>query len=447
MTATKTQLNRLETLPKEILTPFILNSPDMPLRKMAELACQSKNNYGYFKPALNEAKEALPLLLNVVQGNLEALINQVVENPQLYFKKGQVTDPSGTTFYNVSAYQLVKFLCDADMDERIRSLIPNTIRVQRGIRLVDLDTQAIREQQYAQIGCGGADLVKMDRDPTTLDFEEIMRFKTTYTINGVPTAVVLPLLENPDGIIYYQNPVTEQPQLYYANQNTKTVEPLELKISSPGEQKALDELYASFNEVENNSARRSNDEEHALIARLSKHELSRKGIQYVHQGKRYCDNRIEFKLINAYRKCIRLYGKQCRDGDDYWCTGVGGAQRQVLWVLQRLCEPDRPSFPLPDFNASPFQRSFKIYNYVSDEKSVCLAGRLVNALGRAFAVFKGGCLQPRGVSVAPCRSRVGLGLVDLVAVNWLIEDAKTRVREFKPDMELTVHDSHQGLGC
>ena len=204
----KTQLNRLAKLPKENLNKFIPNSPDMPLRKMAELVSQSKSNYALFQSALKDAKAALPLLLNVVQGNLEALINQVVANPELYFKKGQVTDPSGTTYYNVSAYQLVKFLCDADMDERIRSLIPETIRVRRGTKDIDLDTQAIMEQQYAQIGCGGADLVKMDRDPTTLDFEEIMRFKTTYTVNGVPTAVSFPLLENPDGIIYYQNPVT-----------------------------------------------------------------------------------------------------------------------------------------------------------------------------------------------------------------------------------------------
>ncbi len=274
--------------------------------------------------------------------------------------------------------------------------------------LVDLDLQPIREKQYAQIDCGGADLVKMDRNPTTLDFEEIRRFKTTYTIQGVPTAVVFPLLENPDGIIYYQNPVTKQPQIYYANQNTKTVEPLELQISTPGEQKALDELYASFNEMENNSARRSNDEEHALIARLSKHELSRKGIQYVHQGKLYCDNRMEFRLINAYRKCIRLYEEQrWDDGDDYWCKGVGVAQRQVLWVLQRFCEHGRPFYPLPDFNASPFQRSFKIDNGVSGDKSVCLAGRLVNELGSIFAVVKGAAASCRpwrgGASRFGCR--------------------------------------------
>jgi hypothetical protein len=445
---TKDKLGKLPaTLVGKILYEFAADAPVMPLKQMVELSQVSKSNYALFQPVLNEAKAANPLLLSVVQGNVEALKRQVIDHPDSFFRKGQITDLAKTTFYNVSPYQLMIFLCDDDMRDQIIPLIPKMIPYQRANKVVMLDTMAIRERQYAEIDSGGADFVKMDRDPTQLEFAEITHFKTNYTLNGVATAVTFSLLGNPDGIIYYQDPITKLEHLYYANQKTQTVELLTPEAHSEQEHQGLDKLYASFAAMENNSSQRSSNEERTLIARTTQHQLSRKGIQYEHKGILYCDYRMEFRLLNAYRKSIRLSQEPQWDvANAYWCSGVGDAQRQVSWVLQRICEPGRPFYPMPDFKASPFQRGFKIYDSrTGHEKSICSAGAAADAgLGRNFGIFK---------ADLGCASAVGYGgatrvmCVDLLATNRLVEDAKASVVEFTPDRELLAEDAASTLRC
>jgi hypothetical protein len=353
-------------------------------------------------------------------------MSKVLKNPALLFKKGQVTDPSGQTFYNVSAYQLMTFLCDGDMKNPVMLLIPE----------VRLDLEAQHRRQYAEIDSGGADLVKMGCDPTQVTFEEVTRFKTSLTMpDQQQKEVEFPLLENPDGIIYYQDTETGLEHLYYANQRTKTVQLLEPTAHSKQEHQALDRLYASFAAMENNSSRRSTKQEHELIARTMQRTLSRKGIVYVDpDGALYRDNRIEFRYINNARTCIRLDAAgSSNDADAVWRSGVGGAERQVLWLLARICEKNRPFYPLPDFNASPFERSFIIFNYrTMQEESVFFEGRLVVGLGRDFAVYKGAVEM-----AAAWRRAVGSCVrAELVAVNRLVEDAKACVAEFTADKDL-----------
>jgi hypothetical protein len=407
MATTKTEEHRFTKLPEALSKKIqygFSESPVIPLKRMAELAQVSKSNYALFQPILNEAKAALPLLLAVVQGNVEALQRLVVANPHDFFKEGQVKDPSEKIFYGVSPFQLIVFLCDVDMLCQILPLIP--------IELLDKCAA-----QYAKIDCGGADLVSMDRDPTKLDFSEITQFNTSYTIVGAATPVTFSLLENLDGIIHHYNESTKEHQFYLVNRDKKTVDgPLEYKVD-PKDAPAFEKLCESLAKMPKNSSRRSSNAEHALFARLIQHKLSRKGIQYEYQGVLYCDSRIDFNLIiNAYRTCIRLYEEQRLDeGDNSWSKGVGGAQRQVLWILQRLCEPNRPFYPMPNFTESPFQRSFEIdgYLYFSKGKSVCSGGRWRSAVGWWE--------WPS----------------DLVALNCLIGKAKARVIKFRPDEELT----------
>jgi hypothetical protein len=386
MTAEKVESNRKDILlnlpPRvggHIINVYFSNSPEMPLKRMAELARVSKRFRALLQPALDDAKAAFPLLINVVHADRDALITQVLDNPALLFKKGQVTDPAGQTFYNVSAYQLMTFLCDGDMKSAVMLLIPE----------VRLDLKAQRRRQYAEIDSGGADLVKMDRDPTQLKFVDITRFKTRFTMPDLQQKEVeLPLLENPDGIIFYQDTKTQKMHLYYANKTTQTITLINL---SKEQRHALASLFASFAAMENNSSRRSNNQEHELIAGIMQRTLSRKGIVYVDpNGRLYRDNRIEFRYINNARTCIRLdAARRYNDADAVWRLGVGGAERQVLWLLARVCERNRPFYPLPNFNAPPFERSFIIFNYLTNrEESVFSAGKLVVGLGQDFAIYK-----------------------------------------------------------
>ena len=376
---------------------------------MAHLARLSKNFHALFQPALDDARVALPLLRSVAHADCTTLLHQVRNNPELFFKKGQITDPDGQTFYNVSAYQLMIFLCDADMRKQVIPLLPKTFQEKTAQGAVTIETEARRKRQYAEIASGGADLVKMNRDPSQLEFVDVTRFKTSYTIDNQQHEVVFPLLENRDGIIFYQDATTHLMHLFYANKKTKTVTLIEL---TKEQRQALDGLFASFATMEPNSSRRSSNEEHTLIARTTQHTLSRTGILYEQGGVLYRDNRMQFNYINKARACIRLDAAgEDDEADAVWLSGVGGAQRQVLWLLARICERNRPFYPLPDFSASPFQRGFVIYNWrTRQNETVFVSGRLVDDLGRGFTIYKAhprwrAALVPSGTLDGPVADR------------------------------------------
>ncbi|MDR3443427.1 MAG: hypothetical protein P4L65_10495 [Legionella sp.] len=503
----------------------------LPLNQIAKLARTSRSNYQLFQPILNEAKAVHPLLTAVVLGNTDELARMVAANPGLFFKKGQVTDPDGTTFYDVSPDLLIFFLADNDMRDKIEPLIPAAYK-------------AIRRQQHAEIANGGADLVKMDKDPTSVPFEEVTRFITSFNLNppNPATEVAFPLLENEDGIIFYNN------QFYYANKKTETVVPI---ILSQEEQEALEKLKTSFIDMEMNSSRRSSNDEHVLIASRMHRELKRRGIHYERNAHgadlvkmdtdpksisfsevtrslenpdgilfynnqfyyanketetvelikpklgsepkqaaldraaleafkaslasmeqntrrsnnaehkliartmnhelirptiRYCDSHVDFnRLLNAYRKCIRLYQEQkWAEGDNTWRREVGGAQRNVIWLLQRYCEENRPFYPLPDFKASPFQRGFNVYNFVSGRNETVLGDGLLAGFGSDFGIYKGGRGGAAGVGGG---GRVGWGLRprDLVAVSRLVESARTNVVEFTVAQDLQADNAQANL--
>ena len=173
--------------------------------------------------------------------------------------------------------------------------------------------------------------------------------------------------------------------------------------------------------MEDNSSRRSSDEEHQLIKRIFNHELHREGILYLQDGIDYHDSRTSFRLINAYRTCLRLYQEfglfrdEMRDGreeeldeiereaSDYWRTAVGKAQGEEMWLLQCLCKTDWRSDPLPvnfdNFNRRMTIKSLRLNRFTNtaheimipvllDEK-LTLDGKLADGLGLDFAICNG----------------------------------------------------------
>lgn len=110
-----------------------------------------------------------------------------------YVVEGNVTAPRGQTYYNVSSYMLIKFLCDEDMLKEIIARIPK-------------DFEQICHDQDSLLGNGGADLVKLDFNPLLLtsdDFHKIVQFKTSLTSGTVPINFNFSLLENTDGVLYW----------------------------------------------------------------------------------------------------------------------------------------------------------------------------------------------------------------------------------------------------
>ena len=393
----------------------------LPVNDVLKVMRLSITTHNLFKPNLY-AKKARAC---VVQGNVEVLMFIAKNHPEALFQKGMIIDPRGRVFFNASAFQLIYFLCDVDMKNQVMAMIPPAT----------CDEE--RQTQMAELGHGGADLVKLGRNlgrnPMVMsgnEFHELTEYKETFTLSfsGAEQEVIFPLLENIDGIIYYQDEHQEV-HLYYANRNSQHIMPLTPNITSEEDQKSFTAFKALFATMELNSSRRSTNAEHQLIQKLFLYRLQRQGLHYADHGVQYQDSRTPFRLINAYRTCIRFYTEEKpyesrEKKEKYWCEGVGNAQGEEMWLLQRICEERRPFYPLPtDFNG--FKRGFTFYNWISCEKeSVVVAGRIITELGSHFAL----CKARSDAVCTELPSFEGIG-ADLVAVCWLVEDAKAHINQ------------------
>lgn len=414
----------------------------LPSDDVLKLTRTSRVNYSIFQSIANELK-TLTAVAHGNQDNLISLIKRTMKNhPELLFEKRPVKDPSGCFFYSVSAYQLMTFLCDDVMKSAIMPLIPPTMELRR-------------KHQYEELGRGGADLIKMDKAPELIkDFQVFREVRTTITIFEKQEPVTFSLLENPDGIIFYQDEHNKV-HLYYVNQDTEALQRLEPKAFTVDAQRALDTLIASFMAMEPNSGRRSSDAEHSLIQQTMKITLHRESIRYERDGVCFQDSRTEFRQINKYRTCMRLYGGPHGDwgkADKFWREEVGNAQGEVMWVLQRICEKGRIFNKVPN-NFNGFKREFNYENGITGEtESVFSNGKLAPGLGKDFCLSVAGKMAmwgwrsialaaPRGAGgeqwLVPRDRALGGARRDLIAVCRLVESAKAKVvEEFKPSQDL-----------
>lgn len=410
-------------------------APDMPLKKMAELAASSKTMHDLFQPIINEAKLAEPLLKAVVEGNPKQLIELMKDNPELLFKKGQIKDWAGHVFYHVSAYQMMKYLCDDDMFAKVMLLVPEKLTNEKGGQI---NFKALQKEQSQVLQQGGADLIKLDFDPTNLpDFDRILQHTETYMLpRNQSYPVTFSLIENPDAILYYKD-ADGKSSWYYANRDARSIELIQPQLQTKEEAVIFSELEKSMDAMESNSARRSTDDEHDIIAKTMQKRLVRGGIQYEHNGKFYRDTHYDFnRHYNAYRKCIRLYSQNKWDEcNEVWCKEVGSVQKEVMWLFQRYREKNRPFFPLPDFRSSPFEREVIIQHSGGNSvENIDSLRDVATGFGSSAPIYKGATSglhlssvgSPSGANGHACR-------LDLVAVNRLVEDAKVNVAEFRPE--------------
>ena len=420
--------NNFRLLPNDIVGEL---ADYLSVQDLIKLMKASITTYNLFKPNLNRAL-ALKALVCVVQGDVDGLVLIAQHKPAVLFDKGEVTDPRQRTFYQVSAYQLILFLCDEDMKDQILSKIPEEFTL-------------TCKQQYAEMGSGGTDLIKLDRDPLLVaeeHFKGITEFKINYTLfDNTQHELTFPLLENPDGIIYYQDKKTQEVQFYYANRETKEIKKLSDCVTSEKEQYELEQFKASFDSMENNSGRRSSNAEHQLIAKTLQCTLHRKGILYEQNGILYRDSRTGFNLINRYRTCVRLYEEAEHNGQwdkahAFWREGVGKAQGEEMWLLQRVCEENRPFYP-PPTHFKGFKRGFVFYNFDSEnEEFIFNDGKLAAGLGSDFSLYKGRVRVARGSYGCG-----GADAADLIAVFRLVEDAKANIVTLKQELGSSLQRS------
>ncbi|MBA2656440.1 MAG: hypothetical protein H0U70_05580 [Tatlockia sp.] len=303
------------------LLPIIVNY--LTFKNSLDLMNTSKTNLSFFKDFIDPQLQ----LVCVAEAKLAYLKILVNRSPAAFFQKGQVTTLDGTIFYKVSPFQLMHMLYHDEMKNEIMPLIPDRYKEEQ-------------ELQWAQLNCGGADLVKLDFDPglvTKDNFNRILEYKTQYKKNrNLSYEFSFSLLQNPDGLLYYQD-AFKIVHLYYANRIEKSITEIPIRINS-----ALTNFLKSFEKMENNSARRSTNNEHHLIMTVFNFSLQRKGICFEKNGELTIDNNVSLQLISAYRKCLRLYKEtQFDKGNwsvvkDCWLKEVGAAQRDLTWVCKKL---------------------------------------------------------------------------------------------------------------
>lgn len=441
--------NKLTDLPKDVLDYGIIGEY-LTVQEQQKLRGVNR----FFKQTIDEDRSLNARLAcyHVLTGQPEELLKLLAKDPDLFFHKyPEVTfKAAGQVFYNVSPADLVYFLCDDDMWNKVKVFAAN---LPEDKCTAFLETWQTQQQD---MGTGGADLLYVTGD--TLP-EYVNCFKRADTVNvfGVNQALTRPLLKNPDGIVCRKSP-DNQVYLYYANPKTQTLEPIDmLKDLSEDQQAAYDAFKLKMTQMEPNTVRRSSNAEHTLFKDIFRNrqthqpiKLTRAGVHYKQDGIDYIDTHHDFnRLTNAYLKCIRLYqaaGAEQNsermqalydEGDRVWLAELGQLQKEVIWLLQRYCEKNRPFYPLPDrpdyFDEPKFLRCLVFYNWrtnceelVFDAKSGSFHEDFGVDSNSGFSIYKaagGGRGGVRG-GVGPWWRGV---MGDLIVANRLTVDASNVV--------------------
>jgi len=246
---------------------------------------------------------------------------------------------------------------------------------------------------------------------------------------------------------------------YYANKDKGTIEPIEIPAALLTQyQDAYDQLKLGMDSMEPDSARRSSNQEHRLFQALMRHLTTNKAIQLVREGIHYTQDGIEYRdthydfnrMYNVYRNCIRLSVLGSYDeADRVWRIEHAHRIREVMYVVQRLCEENPPFYPEADFNTPAlFNRSFKVKVWNTEETVVLFDaqagvfhGDFGSGFDSGFSIFNGGRAWREGRGVGACMPLLarccGGGVLDLIVVLRRMEDANNNVDEFKPNVVLS----------
>jgi hypothetical protein len=363
----------------------------------------------------------------------DTLIDLIESEPTLLFTTYPLIKAFGQEYHHFSPYLLMAFLGEWDMLATIMSLEKVITAIHNNKKL-----QTLYKNQYQEILDGGADFVKIDRDPREISFEELIQYKQTYSLyRGTQHTLVFPLLENKDGIFcHHEKDDENQPfHFFYVHKENQTIKPLDDSFIT--DLPAFERLKKSIITMEYNSSRRLSEDEYHFIQQAFNISLVHQGLLYKNNGVLYRDSRAPFfNLENAYRKCTRLY-EEARHHNNNWAIGhkswredVGVEQFKIAWVWQRLCEEGKPFDPFDPTLFDDFRRGSWVYNFETKKDVLVLdSGDIkLTDLGIYRQDAVPWCRGERGMAVKVVR--------DLVAIHWLIKNAKTKVIEFKPVEEL-----------
>lgn len=393
---------------------------------------------------------------HVLTGQPEELLKLLVKDPDIFFHKyPEVTfKAAGQVFYDVSPCDLIYFLCDDDMWNKVKAFAVDLPEEKRTPFLEKW------QQQQTAIGKGGADLLYVTSN-TPPQYASCFAIQENFDVWGGNTSIIIGL-KNPDGVVCWKS-LDNQVHLYYANPKTKTLEPIKRRDLSNTQQATYDAFNRRILDTmiymrPEGSARaeRSSDEVHRLFQDIFLNsttnepiKLTREGIHYKEDGVDYIDTHYDANRVdNAYLKGIHLY--LTADAEQnlerrralydevhrVWRTECANALKKRIWVVQRYCEENRPFYPLPNFNEPPFRRSLMIYNRKTDQNELLFdtkTEQFLSGFGQddvrvGFSIYKG---AEAGATGACGREVAQRGTwrwrSDLIAENRLTVDATNTI--------------------
>jgi len=416
---------------------------------------QERTNLEKASPRLFKSVWTSERLLSAVFMGEESIAERIVRsNPELLFKRhtykmpllnedGTLSDTSEQIYHDVTPLRLMLYTGDWKMWDHIFPLIPEKFL-----------EETLREMR--NISRGGPDLVKINRDPGLLSTDELKYFherdeQGKQKLDSQNNPIAYELLSNPDGIFYVES--GNQVQLYHVKVNPDTQEkqvvPLqETKNMTPEDKTALNQLKDDIrNNMPMNSGRRTSDKEHALIERVFGIKLERNGIHCELNGIPY-HNTYDgcINLINDYRNYLDIYDAPrqpgtSRDNVDAAWERLNQAQRRAMVsVIQRICEVDKPFYPLPnnnDLKTRELARTTEFEDWV-DVKMKAAYPLQVNSGGGGSVR----CLlkADRRGAVAEVRLRWA-AVVDLAAVRQIVEARKARFNELMHEIDQKLNPS------
>ncbi len=362
-------------------------------------------------------EETRKICSHILQGNQAEVVRRITLNPHLLLRKENITNEDieeDETFrlklYHISPYQLIQWLFDADMLEKVLPLIPT-----------DQETSQTFINQSKEMAFGGNDLIKMDEDPSGVPFDKILRYQDPHDVT-YPN--FYSRLMNQDGIVFYNQ------QFYKVEQHTQSVTLLRPQTNETN-WSAFEKFLSDMSSMPVNTSKRSNDQQHRLIADVLGHTLSRSGIPYELGGVRYRNTRNPLPIIAAHLEYIRLSRAQPHGTphtealDVFWKQTVGGAQRMSpMWCIQyQATAPEFQFVPVDPEGAYAFHRESTITvageNYIDNVPLLPFKHRA--GLGWDYALSRQ--LNPTATGFSQGISYWRSG-VDLVQLNQ-IQDIKT----------------------
>jgi len=135
---------QFEKLPDDVSKQIFTS---LPIKEKAALARTSKRSYGLFSQHIHAAK----LLMLVAHGEQERAAHMLESKPELLLERADVTDYSGRTFKNITAYEYAYWAKDTHMCRMLEAHMDEKTKAAMLEKVTAIDTVGLTYEQGGRV--------------------------------------------------------------------------------------------------------------------------------------------------------------------------------------------------------------------------------------------------------------------------------------------------------